>query len=1058
VPMPVPLSLPSGIMIKKSRHILGGAGDVSFDVTAQPGSDVLASIVANVPFPARKIDIAEISAAATAERPMLLDGGKGTVTFSGSASGYERLTVLDDPGEITALLVRDRVNDDLARGLGLERRADHRYVLLRWGYDLQAAAKGAVALGFGATATFGAEARRLGAFAVIRQLRADLGAASALQAVFESWMLPTQLRQLDDLDPGTWIVAEVDGSFAVTLGAQYGYDFNWVRESVQLGGLSGDIGLKMQLGVSASFGFEASGQYAIALGRPVGARTLRLQLFRLDRKGMDLAFAARATAQGSFGGLLPDHFDEFVAGVLGVHGLQILKELERWTAPDQKLSDLLAGVGVDYAGEFLGKVTGVDVKTAYEAARKRLIDLLQAWHELPPRVSATVYSLVQHEFAALPELKAQIGQLAAQDLVTFQPEIEQLLTHVDFFKTPFGRWLESAALTSVLTAVSDTSAYGRVQQIAKQTLAVLDGSLLERTLVRLQQEVEQRVGLKTIEQIVDETTFEKADEWLKARLSAFLGSKVDLPQVEQIRTAIHRLLALRETFFTQARAALTKEYEFQLLGTYQQATTDTALIDVVFDFDAPGASASQLTRQAAAAIDGDFEQILFQGGPGIALKQAVLTHGIKRQAHVELTMPFTQTQIDRINTSLAKVEAIDSDRGRIVIYDLHADDLITARGRFSSRFAVNAQFAQKSSVRVFDDRSMTHSYTFRQAVRGMRRRALEAQLKTYVDTYFPGTFSGGDASLTTWISDLDRTLDAALNNGPDNFGNTLLQLELSAPAAVVGAWALAPAAKDAEEYFAMSRAIQRQLRKLIPLCHFHNLDEYKERIPAAALLVYAALPPATGIVVESGRVVQFDGKDDVYWDIDTAGNIDAMARHALTVASMHAALGAIHETLTHAEGMAGLAADYHPDRIVRIVGDALTTSVGAADLKNLLLVERMVIREAQAAGLRIAAFLQAKSAADARRQLAEYGAKVTDAFNSTIGGLFSSRELRPLGTLVFLEAARAFDPSLRSGRPSAMLELTVLKEQPSFDMGSFVDGTEVPSADIVRAEKFVALA
>jgi hypothetical protein len=38
-----------------------------------------------------------------------------------------------------------------------------------------------------------------------------------------------------------------------------------------------------------------------------------------------------------------------------------------------------------------------------------------------------------------------------------------------------------------------------------------------------------------------------------------------------------------------------------------------------------------------------------------------------------------------------------------------------------------------------------------------------------------------------------------------------------------------------------------------------------------------------------------------------------------------------------------------------------------------------------------------------------------------------------------------------------MLELTVLKERPSFDMRSFIEGAEVPAADVVRTERFVAL-
>jgi hypothetical protein len=254
---------------------------------------------------------------------------------------------------------------------------------------------------------------------------------------------------------------------------------------------------------------------------------LRLQVFRLNGKGLNLAFSATAASQGRFGGLLPDNFDEFVEGVFGTHGLQILKDLEAWTSPDRALSDLLSAVGVDYARGFLAQVTGVDPQTAFEAARQRLVGLLQAWQTLPHDVAATIYSIAQNEVLALTALKSQLSKLAAQDLVAFAPEIERLLGHVDFFRTPFGKWLESAALGPVLAAVSDSAQYARVQQVARQTLSVLDSGLVEATLLNLQRELTQRIGLDRVERIVDQATFEAADEWLKARLSAFLGRGVD---------------------------------------------------------------------------------------------------------------------------------------------------------------------------------------------------------------------------------------------------------------------------------------------------------------------------------------------------------------------------------------------------------------------------------------------------------------------------------------------------------------------------------------------------
>ena len=1057
--MPNGLSLPgsSGLpQIKKTRHLPGGVGDVSFEIGAQAGSTTLAALATNTPFPAGRIDLESVSVRVSGDRDVPIGGAKGSVTFSGAAGVYQGIAVLDEPADVIALLVRDQVNDDLAKGLALE-KTGNRYLLLRWGYDLQAAAKGAVGLGAGPKVTFGAEGKRLGAYAVIRQLPSDTPSRDALTTLFDSWMLPSQFTQLDDLAPGTAIVVEIDGSLAVKLGAQYGYDFSWIREDVTLGTLAGDIGLKIELGVSASFGFEASGQYALALTRSLKERRLRLQLFRLNRKGLNLAFSAKATAQGSFGGLLPN-YGEFLQGVFGLHTVQVLKDLEKWTDPSQKLTDLIAGVSVDYAKEFLTKVTGFDTETEFTAARGQLVKLLTTWHALPHRVTSMLYAQLQGDFAQLPELRAQLKRVATSDLTTFKPDLEKLLAHVDFFKTPFGKFVESAALTGALNFASDRAEYAKVQEIAKKTLAVLDGSLLEGTLVRLQKELGQRLGLDKLERIVDQATFEAADEWLKARLSAFLGKKVDFEQVQKIRVAINRLLKLQEKFYDQARTALTRKYEFEMLATYQQATTKTALLDAVFDYDA--ADAADLDPLVVSAIDGNFDQIFLRSMPGVLLRQAVLTHQIKRQTHIELSMPFAKAEMDHVNTSLAQADAIDSERGRIVVYDLHAEDLKTAKGKFSSRLTVHGRFVQ-GAARVFDEQSMSHSYTFKQAVPKMRRKVLEAQLGTYADTYFPGIFGTGEASFSTWASDLDRTVDRVLSNGPDNFGNTLMSLEVTAPARLVGAWALAPASARAPEYSVLSKIIQAQLRRLIPLSYFQDVSKLKDRVPSAALLVYSSLPPATGITVKSGQIVRFDDTRDVYPDIDTSGNLDALARSGLTLAALTGRLTRIHDVLEQSDGMDDEARHYDPARegaVSRIVTDALTTANGLADLQALLVVERRVIRKAHAAGPKIAAFLGAKKPDDALKHLAEFGADVTDAFNSSIGGLFNGRELRQFGTLVFLEAARAFDPGLPSLRPSAILQLTVVKDAPSFPLGSFVEGAEIPAADVVNVQKFVSLA
>ena len=58
-----------------------------------------------------------------------------------------------------------------------------------------------------------------------------------------------------NLAPGSWLIAEVEGNAALQLGAQLGYHFSFVHET-RMGELTGDIGLKIDAGLRATFGFE----------------------------------------------------------------------------------------------------------------------------------------------------------------------------------------------------------------------------------------------------------------------------------------------------------------------------------------------------------------------------------------------------------------------------------------------------------------------------------------------------------------------------------------------------------------------------------------------------------------------------------------------------------------------------------------------------------------------------------------------------------------------------------------------------------------------------------
>ncbi|MBI3472469.1 MAG: hypothetical protein HY013_14035, partial [Candidatus Solibacter usitatus] len=338
----------------------GGTGAVGIDLPAASDPLVAAALAADTPFPDRQLELGSFHVRAEAGQDFALGDGMGQVAFSGSASAFAGLGVYPDPAELLKALP---LEDSIEQGLRLERTPEHQYLLLQWGYDAQAAVKGSLALGFGASATFGLDARSEGLLAVVRRVPKTTGALTAVASAVAGLRLPRQVRTAADLLPGCWVVAEVDGGIGVKLGAQFGYDFNWSRET-KLGGLKEDIGLKLQLAVSAALGLEASGKYAVVVGRESldpGQQKVRVQLLKLSKRGLSFAFNAGATVQANFSNL-PAKADDFIKAVFDVHGAQIIDDLhavEKWTDPNMSLSGALAGLTVDYGKELLTSLTGV---------------------------------------------------------------------------------------------------------------------------------------------------------------------------------------------------------------------------------------------------------------------------------------------------------------------------------------------------------------------------------------------------------------------------------------------------------------------------------------------------------------------------------------------------------------------------------------------------------------------------------------------------------------------------------------------------------------------------
>src|SRR5262249_28386783 len=256
-------------------------------------------------------------------------------------------------------------------------------------YDIGASAKGSVALGASASASFGVAGSSHGLFAVLHRFNDEELALQVFRDTFGSWALPCQVREANDLRPGTWLIAEGDGSLALQLGVQAGYDFSWMRE-IPGGALKGDIGLRVQLGASAAFGFEASGKYAVVLGRESADQTLRLRLFKMAKKGWNFALDARVGIKAQ----LPPFFDrphkaeDLVAAIFGLNENQIidiLHETRAFVNSNVSLQDKLAGVLMDLGGKAIEETTGLtqeQIKQIYEKGRQRVLEFIGRFDDL----------------------------------------------------------------------------------------------------------------------------------------------------------------------------------------------------------------------------------------------------------------------------------------------------------------------------------------------------------------------------------------------------------------------------------------------------------------------------------------------------------------------------------------------------------------------------------------------------------------------------------------------------------------------------------------------------
>jgi hypothetical protein len=984
----------------------------------------------------------------------------GTVKFGASFQGSTGLAVLDSPSAVVAELglgsdsplpLQEALAGDPAR---MATMAMTRYVLFRAGYRAEGAIEGSHPIGAFGTVGFGAAGEADHLYAIVHRIAPETGARSALATTIGGIRLPRQIREVADLPAGSMVIAEANASLALNLTAQLGYDFSFVRNLGELG-LDGDISLKLEAGLEAALGITASGRFLVAIDRASSDDSLsavRIRLFKLRQKGWDfgLNLAVGVTAATE----LPEKADDFVKAVFGVHGQQVVRELHRieeWTDPKNDLSELVAGLGTEQGLELLKKTTGVDPRTRFNDAREKLVSALDFWNDLPETATNAAWNLLDDLAGSSPARKRAVDALrllAGTNESELRDALMSLVAATDFETSPIGRFIANIADGGVLSLLDDADLPDTVQPV----LAVLEGDGQGGVIRRLHDYVENALDIEKL-RTISAADFDQVNAWLVGRLSSFIDGPLDSDTVESIRALINKVVTLRQDVYDRARQAMNRQYDFSLAASWQKTTTRKLLLDAEFDM------ASESGRAMFAAVVGkaDYDRLLSVPDPAVRLRSATMSHEIQRRSSVAVNMPFFDSKKTRLNKALASLKAED-DGERVLVYSLDASDEVTEVNRMRSSLGVTALLAVPvAGVRVHQDPAASWSYSYRMARKDMRSGEVTETLRPLVEKYFPDQFPDDpNGSLDKWVADLDRAVEDATGNGTTEFGDVLLSLDLRLAGNAMAPWLVQRTRGEAEAAAKrVSISLQRQLKELIPSYYFQDPDKLWDNAPASALIVWAALPPMNDMRVIDGKVVERPDSRNVYWNWPDVESRRAMVLEPRTIEALREVLRHYEDRLSRS-GRAGQARRFRNQQVQTFVDES---GIGAgAQLQSLLFSEATLVEEARKALIDISGFWSDAPTAPSRalERMAEFGAGMTKTFNSRLASLYGRTFLRPLGSAIFLEVARALDPGLDTLRPDALMVIKVLKEDANYDLNAFLENTMPDASSVVLEQRLVS--
>lgn len=1047
-----PIVMPiSSTKFQLDKTIVAPEGSLTIDIGAATDHDVIDAILENKPFPDRpdgEIELGRIDVKGETGKTFAFNAGQTTIGFSASADLKTGLGVFNAAADAIAALPLENGSEI---DLNITGSATDKFLVFSWGYGINGAFSGSHPIGVLGSVTFGAQGEHDRLYAVVHRFAAVTDARTALGDLFTSWRLPRHVKTARDLKPGSWLISEVDGSVAVNISAQLGYDLNMVREAKLLG-MTRNLGAKIDAAFKATFGFSVSGRYLLVLGRESAkdeSNTIRLQLFKQSQKGLNfgLNLSVGVTGQNQ----LPTNIDDLVKSVFGVHGLQVVRDLhliEKWTDPNADLGQLAARLLNDTGLKLLTQATGIDAAKEFDKARQIVLSEFAKWDALPDRVAAATWSILDKLDGGGDTFKNFLTALADTNPQTRADAFAKALQDATFGDTPAGQWLASLADQGLLALSGQLD---KVQPIAAQSLDILNGGIIKR----IQNFINEKLDLNQIRKAVTENDFNKVDAWLIKRLGDFFDKDLHFEDLKPIQDAIHLVLTKAQSIYSKAIQALNSTYNFEFAVAYAKNTSSTALLDVNFNLQQADDAVAKMFREVVD--DSDLDDLLVQSVNGVTLNMATLSHEIKRTGTVQLRMPMFSFDSEHLNDSLAKITA-EEDGGRVLVYELNANDSITVKNRYCSDLSVLASLEVKNGQLVMThDATQSIAYQSRQVKKAMALMDFEERVTPFINTYMPKLFAGNQSSLQTFYVDLDRTVENVLHNGSNEFGDVALSIQVSVPSSVLGSWFIR---RDddrlTQDSMALSRALQTKLRQILPFCYFQEVDRLRSNPSAAALLVWAALPVSTSIDLSDGEA-QLNIDSDVFWNFPDPNLRHAMALATPTAISLGQALQNAQKRLREA-GDNHNASFFDPQQAgafqrmtIDGMGDTLLTS--------LLFTESQIIRGAAASLKDVNSMLDAVATAPTKaiERFANFGADLTDTFNHRLSSVYGNDALRTLSSMVLVEASRAIDPSSSLQAPAAMLNIFTLQNGHPFDLNDFVAGIMPPKDQVAVAQTLVNL-